>query len=378
MKIANAPSRRTAFTLVELLVVIAVIAILVGTLLPAVQKVRSAAARIKCNNNIRQIGLAALNYESSIGGLPRAGEHVYTDSSGNIHRVLDLQSPYALLLSYLEQGNIATGYDLRYPYNATTQNQSAATATPAIFFCPENQLSSDRVNGKDTTGFGCIDYVPIAYTQMDATGAGVSTSFWPSALTGQQYPAATYYKDYSLTVSPVPANVSPFKMYQLNVSLNPPPPPTPPADAAIDAQFGSTRITDIGDGTSVSIMFAESVGGNDKMQQTGGSYPLDPVKLTAAAAWRWASPDIAASPTRKINSGKNGGYIAADPVEGCTWSVGNCGPNGEIFSFHGSGAHAVFADGHVSYLRESTTKVVLRALITRSDGKNETTPQNFE
>ena len=69
---------------------------------------------------------------------------------------------------------------------------------------------------------------------------------------------------------------------------------------------------------------------------------------------------------------KDGSTTTADANgDGCTWMTHDCGPNSEAFNFHGNGVHMVFCDGHVSYMRESLSTAILRALATRADGRNE-------
>ncbi len=374
--------RRSGFTLVELLVVIAIISILVGTLLPAVQKVRSAASRTKCSNNIRQIGLAVLNYETSVNSYPRAGEHVWVDGGGTLHRVMDLQSPFVFILPLIEQSQASAGYDTRFRYNdAGASNIASSKSSPSIFLCPANNLSADRINGRDSAGYGCVDYFPIPYTQLAPDGS-LGTSFWPSAMTGKQYPTGFnvtgttngYYKDFGAAGG----FVSAARTWQLDAATwN----PVGGSSSAIDAQFGGTKVDDIADGTSVSLLFVEGVGANEKMLQaplSNGSVHFDPAAVGPSARWRWASPDVASALRRKVNSAKNATYTAFDATDGCAWAQPDCGPNGQIFSFHGNGAHAVFADGHVAYLRESLPLAILRALATRADGRNESLAENFE
>ena len=127
MPTAKVRRPRAAFTLIELLVVIAIIAILIGLLLPAVQKVREAASRIKCANNLKQIGLALHNYESSNQKFPPAGVYLTAAATD------DAWSALARILPYIEQGN--TFNQVNFAAFANTQDAVTRQRIP-IFLCP--------------------------------------------------------------------------------------------------------------------------------------------------------------------------------------------------------------------------------------------------
>jgi prepilin-type N-terminal cleavage/methylation domain-containing protein/prepilin-type processing-associated H-X9-DG protein len=180
------PSRRRGFTLIELLVVIAIIGTLIGLLLPAVQKVREAASRIQCGNNLHQMGVAFHSHHDTFGYFPSGGWYWWTPPN-YINGVPAIGAPQQAgwafqILPFLEADNTWKGG------NATTDLDRiliAVGTTNKVFFCPSRRLPQtvtvsfpEYLGGRPVTHALC-DYAAANFNKTASSQTGVVRQFYP-------------------------------------------------------------------------------------------------------------------------------------------------------------------------------------------------------
>ncbi|MEZ6142385.1 MAG: DUF1559 domain-containing protein [Zavarzinella sp.] len=363
---------RKGFTLIELLVVIAIIAILIGLLLPAVQKVREAANRSTCSNNLKQLGVAVHNYESSYGVMPSSGQ---CESTGSNTTRYHAHSTFVWLLPYIEQENVYRLFDVTSPVTVYDANlDGASDAVPAAlldrnsmgrayndpaapngwiaaqskiktFICPSSPLG---INARDpVTNLGSLDYMTIVATDIDTNPASAT--------------------------------------YRMRNSAD----PTMKFDGMLTC--GSRSISGVTDGSSNTILFVEDASRAHPSVGTFGqvSTRSSPVIPNAAndvlwsggatggrRVFAWADPDAVGNGYSGPSS-STGSRIAkfnnyATPIGGppeCRWSVNNCGPNDEPFGYHTGGVMACMGDGSVRFIRDSIDGITLKWAVAASDGQ---------
>jgi len=332
--------RRSGFTLIELLVVIAIIAILIGLLLPAVQKVREAAARMQCQNNLKQLGLASHVFESTRNALPpaeingpgvadRPALQEFLQADGiNYAR----HSWITLILPFIEQGNLLSAANYNYRLNWFDGTNAVAARQPLkLALCPS---SPQKENGT----------YPATISGVSLT-AGI-TNYSPTSRVTQNL--------YNHLVNPVSTG-------GLGLTL------PPYDDNSTRSMLSSNQflpITAATDGTSNTLMASEVSGRPDQYRLGRVATPQVGPATFAGNFWAGTGGNIAL----------DGSYYTNGNANNSTNGFGgdcmlNCTSSGEIYAFHTGGANALFGDGSVRFLKQSIGGQVFAAIGTRAFGE---------
>ena len=184
--LGRSPASRRAFTLVELLVVMAIIAILASLLLVGVQAARKSARRTACLNNLRQIGLANVNFESINSHFPPSWQEVAPGGSGEVNA----WSAQALLLPFLEEDQLHEEIDFRLDYNLAPNVELADGSTSPLaamrvgpFVCASEERDEVRLSGGDPVHYP-LNYATnngVWFVWDPETGEGGEGAYYPNS-----------------------------------------------------------------------------------------------------------------------------------------------------------------------------------------------------
>jgi prepilin-type N-terminal cleavage/methylation domain-containing protein len=337
--------RRSGFTLIELLVVIAIIAILIGLLLPAVQKVREAAARMKCANNLKQIGLALHNHHDTNDYFPPWGYDFNPAPAGNpLGSQRQGHSTLTLLLPFMEQENIlkSSRIDLsvidprNWPPNWGTN--TAALATVQSYLCPSTPRKP-------------IDYGPY-FVSLGLPNRG------PFVIGGTDYApirgAHNNFRNACAPTMPTPSNES--GALGLFGSMGPG-----------GLTTGRARFADMTDGTSTTIVFGEAAGRHQVWAKKVQVQPNAPGQI----GWTLNAAFFDYNTTIQVRGFSNDG-LSVDGgccVINCTNGRTTPFTQGQLYSFHIGSLNVLRGDGSVANMRETMAPAVLAAMITRAGGE---------